>query len=80
MASHIVSFCKWHSSEILRFRTSASTVAAMALGVPRADFLESRHMTLYVSQMDSPLLNLLPCKGERSSENWVKVQTTVLSF
>ena len=34
VANHTVSFCKWHPSEISCFDISASTVVAMALGVP----------------------------------------------
>ena len=62
MANHAVSFCKWLPSEILCFHISASTVVAMALGVPRADFLESHHLT---RQMNTPWLNLFPCRVER---------------
>ena len=54
--------CKWLPSEILCFHTSASTVVTMALGVPRADFLESHHLT---RQMNTPWLNSFPCRVER---------------
>ena len=64
MANHTVLFYKWH------LYISPSTVA-MAVGVLRADFLESHHI---------PWLNFFLCRVERSNGNWEKVQTTVLSF
>ena len=65
VANHTVLFYKWH------LHISASTVVAMAVGVLRTDFLESHH---------TPWLNFFLCRVERSSGNWEKVRTTVLSF
>ena len=51
VANHTVSFCKWHTPEIL-FR---STVVSMAVDEPRVDF----HLTWHLSQMDSPWLEII---------------------